>query len=376
LPITGDDYRRDEDPRHNHRVDEIVKVLSQGAYGDADEGKGSRDGGVQGSAGISSPVLLAAETTHPGAAITSRQVIARLRDGTIPLSPQGEVPIDRYIRCYLETGLAGMMLADFLRYFAGRIDERGQAALTRWAERQRQVHYRRYAGARAAETVAYARMGWDAIFQWARHYDLLDLLPSPEKVDAALERLQRYGEAASAAADHKRQILDSIGEAIRSGRMHLLAHDHTVPVFEPILSGWQRTGTTADGDGKWTPRGATAGYWSQDRRHILVTPAGLREAIRDNEGLRGLTAEQRNRALSQAADQQLSGVDKCSIKLGLKNRIRGWVFTPAQLGYDDGSADEDDLPDEALAQVETELVADPFEDEYPEGYDQGADFVI
>ncbi len=349
MVVLADDYRRNGDDRRvNEQSDALLTSLAQIGYGAGEGAKSTREGGTRTPAPVHATLIVTSETTPPDPAIRNRLIVVGLSPADGLVHPGTRY--DRYRDC--AANLPRSLMADYLRWLAGRIDAHadepggGLAALARVANGDAKAWYQASGLRRAAESVGGLAAGWKMFRRYAAARGLLDALPSDELVDAALIELARTNDIAATQVDPGVRLVVALRDAVRSSAGHLLSTDGHEPEIG-AFTGW----VTRLSEGKHSsatnvPSGPTLGVVTADGRAIYVTRQHV-QAIARLAHLDGLHATQLHEAISSSHMGPTRPGGRVP-DAAVPGRPEGWLVPIERVLPGLGSEDTDSL-DEAEA---------------------------
>lgn len=363
LPIWLDDARvNTESARAAETSAALIASLVQAAFSGSSGGRGSGEGAIREQQSVRCPAVMTAERLSQQEAIVNRCVVVRLGPNDIDrlVKDNGAPPaLDVFHTQFANTGLANGLGALVVNIVVRNLDERGplappeivvppsddgeseaMAAMASWASTAMKGHMARYGTERATSSAGYLRMGWDVIFAAADEHGFRDLLPAPTEVDEALLSLVADTRSSAGTADPGLRWIRAAASYVAAGRGHLVNSSFGEPP-ESHLHGWRANprGRGLHGDQGGSPQGPRVGIISLDQKHVVLTVQGLRDAARLlDPQLTAYGSDEMHRLMRRhcATDLMSPGKDsKCSARLGLTSRQRGFVIAWSTWDPDD-----------------------------------------
>ena len=380
VPVIADDYRTTGIAKDDADALKLISDLTQGAYGAGLELKGEGPGGIRSTQGNSAPFIFTAEKQAQGRGIINRAIAVPLEKGDVggEYGVEGKDTIANFREGHHRTGMALATTASYMQWIVTQLDagtgiatpfrdgQSTSAAMTQWADRNRDDQLGRIDGLknRSAQLVASILTGWEAARLWAADVGVSHLLPTREVVDAACARLLKTSQIAEAEADPASILLEILGGMIASNRGHLV--DHHGNMTDPDLakvSGYRvEPGYRAEDAPHMVAQGSKLGFWSEDRRHVLIMPSALETAKNERVTTRGYGSDEVKAFARSFSDQDLLGKGKdlqasrkLKIKIGTSSVPKGYPVLASKLGLNlEAELDEDE-------KAEAEAAAAAFE---------------
>lgn len=273
-PMFADDFRLDGDPDEDKAMRKAASLLIQLAYGSDRDTKGTQGGGIRGGTDISTLAFISGEGAPPsGPAIINRFVSLDIKAGDIIVEPIGSSPVDAFRSDYAESGLARAFFSGYARWIARQLDMFGSVAKFRADNDRLKKDWARERGSsRASENAATLAVGWLRMHQWAAEEGITDLLPAMEDISQELEGLINTNLTASSEANYGTRIVNDIADILSGGKGYFLSSEGNMPSNQHLY-GWEK-----DRDPHtFTYRNrALLGFLSEDRKHVLIVPDGMK----------------------------------------------------------------------------------------------------
>ena len=211
-------------------------------------------------------ILSTGEEIPRGHSIRARLLLLELSKGAISPIKLQECQRDA------ESGLYAEAMSDFIRWIAGRYEERRAALAVRAAELRRNL--RDLAHARTAEMIANLQAGFEAFLKFAHACEAVD---SAEQKHLAVQSWEALQMVAAAQAKHHlateptARFLDLLRASMTSGRAHFQTTEAGRPERSPESCGWRFDSQN------WKSQGDCIGW--VDCENIYLEPNGAYRVI-------------------------------------------------------------------------------------------------
>lgn len=323
--VVADDYRLSENPRQNEKASSVYRIVVQSCYASAPQMKGTQAGGQRVAPEPLTTGVITCETLPPEQALVTRSVVVPLEPGDMPLGDFA--PVGDFISDYAATGVARLMMADYVRWLAVRINglDRGLASLRQEADSR---HRKLMAGhaKRAAETVQVLHTGWDYALEWAEDRGISALLPSAAEVESYMKTLRELNSEQHVQRGPGQAILQAIADAISGGVGHVLSSTGRAP-RNPQAYGWRRTLSSSQFSEPWEPanRGLILGHLNSEEDKVFVPKSALRSAAAHG-GLGAFSSEQLVQYLAPLVTPGTRAGVPAKRSLGFQGHWKGFCF--------------------------------------------------
>lgn len=329
------------DDAAHRKTDDVLRPYFDGLAAS----KGRREGGMRTTPAPRCAFLSNGEVRLRGHSLTSRVV-------TVCLDRMPTLDLERLTRLAREGTLAEAM-ALYVMWYSPRYDEHlGQLDVR---EREAARAWGLGEGGRGADLLGALALGMEGLLAFLGPGGLLPggVLDASEvaehraRAEEALREVLRGYDEGVGEEDPARLFCDTLGEALRAGRVHLAATLGTeregaerqgVP-HEPASKGWREE--QIGSEVRWRAQGARVGYVNLGDREVCLDPGPAFEAAADRARAAGrpfaVDREAVGRALRTAGVLARTGSDgktTVQVRVGAGARIRVWVLRPEALGYD------------------------------------------
>lgn len=347
LVVACDDYRTEGLSRIKveQTIAATVAAIQRG-YGDAEEAKGTRDGGARTSRPAEASTFVTGELAPDGEGMTGRAVHALVSAGDI-LTEGEDCALDIWRRRY-EVETANRLWSSYVRWLARQIEAHPNG-LAGWAadnDAWRTTWATKRAGRRAAITVSSLATGWDRLYRFAAEEGVADLLPSRRLVDEALEGLVSGNIQAASEQSIGQRLVNRLAAMIEGGEGHLVTLSNEKPA-DASRWGWGVRRVDANYEPAVEAGGRRLGWISGDgtdtdpSRRIVISPSGMQAAWEGAMGAMPWNQPVADRSL-RALVETYDGAVVTKRRFGSEPRRTGYTFALDTLAV--AAAEEPGIP--------------------------------
>lgn len=284
-----DDYRAESaatDPAMRQNASSLIQMHLTGD----DAAKSNKLRGIGAANPVQSfGVLTSEQIIDGGEGIANRLLVTHLAAGDVLINPRGSAPVDVWRHQWEATGKARALMAAYLQWLAGRIENAGGLReFEAKIDRRRSKLLNDLPTSRTLTSAAMILVGWDAFRTFAKEAGFDDLLPEWDTIETAILATANAADSAAADQNPARRIIERTRDMIAAGAGHVTLEGDAKPEGWELL-GWEndrgniRTKMRSDFVGLLTPDAqwiAISGNWIENlrtRMGITTSAAALRE---------------------------------------------------------------------------------------------------
>jgi hypothetical protein len=268
-------------------------------------------------------ILSTGEDVPRGHSVRARLLILELSKGAIN--------VNKLTECQraAETGLYAEAMGGFVRWIAGRYEEK-QAALAQRVAELRISAARHTAHARTPEIIANLQAAFEAYLEFSEECGAINAGEREHWANRSWDALRATAIAQvrqQAANEPAARFLDLLRGCLASGQAHLAARDGTEPEDSPECCGWRRNNY-----GKWSAAGDCIGWIDGEDIYLEPTVAYRIAQTAGREGGEILPISEQTLRKRLREKGLLASIDEKRETLTVRRSVAGSIKVVLHLG--------------------------------------------